>query len=149
MTCPHQNIRLFACIGITNEDTMRILIVPEQRFIPPGGILFLRTIKILARYEIGSDTWKGLEQLYGKLYNPRDVTGTVLLLRWIVGTMNIGDGANAGSAVFSSNVYVDTLNIKSGTASSELSKGVFAGVLKTKISRAILRPRASIKSDKF
>jgi len=42
-----------------------------------------------------------------------------------VGTMNIGDGANAGSAVFSSNVYVDTLNIKSGTASSELSKGVF------------------------
>ncbi|NQV11772.1 hypothetical protein HQ524_00260 [Candidatus Uhrbacteria bacterium] len=88
---------LYACIGLTEKDTLALIVVPDESVLPSGGLLFLRTVKILARYQTYNPLWLRLEDLYWELYNPLNIEKSALLSQWMANTIGIGAGMMKGN----------------------------------------------------
>ncbi|MBT6254013.1 hypothetical protein HOI83_02170 [Candidatus Uhrbacteria bacterium] len=96
VTTGSQAARLYVCIGRTKKETLAIVVEPENVFRPPGGVMYMRTLQVLERYFLSNGLWLALERHYGELFDSKDVSAAVLLLRWINGTIAYGAGLGKG-----------------------------------------------------
>ncbi len=96
VTAGSQAARLYVCIGKTKDEKLAIVVEPENVFRPPGGVLYMRTLKVLERYFLSNRLWLALERHYGELFDTNDVSAAILLLRWINGTVTYGAGLGKG-----------------------------------------------------
>ncbi len=103
---------LYACICISDKDTMIMLVLPSTATMSRSQTMYLRKITVLARYRIHNKLWIQLEDYYHDLFNADDISNSLLLTHWMTGTMHVGAGMSKGDDALSGDMNIhDSIDI--------------------------------------